>query len=181
MRIHESSPAERGISLKLRSEAPRYIGTHFFQNQIMGEFIGQFRNENLEHQTFHNEIFDLVISLDVMEHVFNPELAYQEIYRTLCKGGLYIHTFPIKKSQLEAAIPRAELGADGRIVHLVETPEYHGNPIDNGSSLVTFDYGYDIGKKISEWAPFDVWINRYWDQKYGIIGEHTEVIVCHKR
>jgi SAM-dependent methyltransferase len=180
LRIHESSPGEREISMKFRSQAPGYVASHFFPTSPKGEYIGYFRNEDLENQTFHDESFDLVISLDVMEHVFNPEMVYREVYRTLRSGGSYIHTFPIRKHQTEAAVRRAEHNSDGSIRHLVETPEYHGNPIDASGSLVTFDYGYDIARQIAEWASFDVRVSRFWDRRHGIIGEYTEVIECRK-
>jgi hypothetical protein len=69
---------------------------------------------------------------------------------------------------------------EGAVRHLIEPAEYHGNPIDASGSLVTFDYGYDIGRQIAAWAPFDVRISRFWDSTYGIIGEFTEVAVCTK-
>ncbi|MBX9661673.1 MAG: class I SAM-dependent methyltransferase [Nitrospiraceae bacterium] len=179
-RIHESSPSNRGVSQKLRNGAQQYIASQYFPNYPLGQLIDGFRNENLEQQTFENESFDLVVTLDVMEHVFDPQKAYEEIFRTLRPGGVYLHTFPISKFLTQGAKRRAEIGPDGQINLLVEPPEYHLNPVDERGSLVTFDYGYDIGRAISEWAPFDVRILRFWDQTHGVIGEHTEVVVCRK-
>lgn len=178
LRIHESSPADRGISMKLRLQAPRYLASYCYPDQPFGEFVGNMRNEDLEKQTFFDETFDIVVTLDVMEHIFQPPLVYQEVYRTLRAGGLYIHTFPIRKWLVDGATPRAKLNSDGAIQFLVEPPEYHGSP--TGASLVTYDYGYDIARQITEWAPFDVRISRFWDQRHGIIGDYTEVIVCRK-
>jgi len=178
--IHESSPSNSGISAKLYAQAHNYIASHFYPKLKLGENVGTFRNENLENQTFEKESFDLVVTLDVMEHVFDPARVYQEIYRTLRPGGIYLHTFPIKKEQTADAIRRAELKPDGSVSHLTETPEYHGNPIDTAGALVTFDYGYDITQRIAEWAPFDVRIVRFWDEWHGIIGEFTEVVICRK-
>jgi SAM-dependent methyltransferase len=180
--IHECSPVMRGFAVKLRDECKGYIPTHYFPDHGLGTVVRGYRNENIEAQTFGDSTFDVVISLDVMEHLFNPDKAYAEIWRTLKPGGAYIHTFPIRKTQVEAIIDRAAQSQDGTIKHLVETPEYHGNPIDpSGGSLVTKDYGYDISGKIAEWAPFDVQITRFWDRMHGIIGEYTEVVVCMKR
>ena len=53
-----------------------------------------------EVQTFKSETFDLVVTQDVMEHVFRPDLVYQEIHRKLRQGGFYIHTAPINASHL---------------------------------------------------------------------------------
>ncbi|MGH8487345.1 MAG: class I SAM-dependent methyltransferase [Gammaproteobacteria bacterium] len=50
----------------------------------------KYRCENLEEQTFHDEFFDLVITQDVFEHVFHPDLAIREIARTLRPGGRVI-------------------------------------------------------------------------------------------
>ncbi|WP_018409739.1 class I SAM-dependent methyltransferase [Methylocystis rosea] len=178
--IHQSSPSERGISLRLRECAPNYISSQYYPDQPLGENIGGYRNEDLENQTFGDCVFDLVVTLDVMEHVFHPEKAYSEVYRTLKPGGYYIHTFPIQKWRAEAAACTARLTPDGQVEHLIETPEYHGNPISDKGSLVTFYYGYDISKQIAEWAPFDVRIIRFWDQYHGVIGEYTDVTVCRK-
>jgi hypothetical protein len=178
--IHESSPGGGGISRKLRQEARNYIASHYFPAQSFGSMVGEFRNENLEKQTFADGSFDIVVSLDVMEHVFRPDLVYREVFRTLRPRGIYIHTFPIYKAQTEALIPYAELAEDGSVRHLVDTPEYHGNPIDAKGSLVTYHYGYDIQQKIAEWAPFRVRVMRFWDPHMGIIGEFTEVVVCER-
>lgn len=178
--IHESSPAEQGISAKIKSEANRYTASHFFPDKLLGSYTGEFRNENLEKQTFADASFDLVVTLDVMEHVFDPRAVYNEIYRTLRPGGHYIHTFPISKSQTTDAVRRAQRLQDGSIDYL-DKPVYHGNPIDTSGSLVTFVYGYEISRLIAEWAPFDVRIVRFWDAGHGIIGDYTEVIICRKR
>jgi SAM-dependent methyltransferase len=181
LKIHESSPSPSGLSKVLAAQAPDYVASHYFPNLPPGAYQGSFRNENLEKLTFEAETFDVLVTLDVMEHVFDPEKVYLEAHRTLKRKGYYLHTFPIRKWLVEAATPRARLGAAGGVEHLVPDPEYHGNPIDESGALVTYDYGYDIGKKISEWAPFDVRICRFADQEHGILGEYTEVVICRKR
>jgi SAM-dependent methyltransferase len=107
--IHESSPNNRGVSELLRRECARYIATQFDPRKPPGKTIGRWRNENLEAQSFPDEAFDIVVSLDVMEHVFEPKLAFQEIYRTLKPGGLKLCTFPIDKYQTAAIERRAEI------------------------------------------------------------------------
>lgn len=178
--IHESSPAGRGISLQLKEQCSRYVGSTYFPDKPLGAMVGEWRNEDICRQTFVDASFDVVVSLDVAEHVFDPEAKFKEIYRTLKKGGLYIATFPIHKSQVVDCIPTAKLQSDGKILHLVEKPEYHGNPFSDQQSLVTISYGYEIHKKIAEWTPFSVEITRFFDQKFGIIGDYTEVVICRK-
>ena len=141
--------------------------------------IKGFRNESLENQTFPDEIFDIVVTLDVFEHVYEPGKMIKEIYRTLKPGGLYVCTFPIRKYQVDSHKPRVRKATDGSLIYL-EDPEIHGNPTNDGGSLVTFDYGYDIHQMINYWAPFTVEILRSLNRSMGILGEYTEVITCEK-
>ena len=176
--IHESSPEPRGLSYFLAAEAPGYVGTQFWPDVPPGTTYQGMRCENLEAQTFASESFDLVITQDVMEHVFHPQQAYQEIFRTLRPGGFHLHTTPIYK-HLVSTQQMAALGQEGQIVHLA-TPEYHGNPISGTGSLVTYRYGYDLADLIAEWSLFDVEIRRFNDRTHGIVAEFSEVIICAK-
>jgi SAM-dependent methyltransferase len=179
LRIHESSPAARGVSVLLLRDCPKYIPTQFFPNVAKGQRHGGIRCEDLEAQTFADESFDLVVTQDVMEHVFRPDQAHREIYRTLRPGGLHIHTVPIY-SELEHTERCAVLADDGSVVHL-STPEYHGNPIDASGALVTHRYGRDLPDLICKWAKFSVEVVRFNDRYHGIVGAFTEVVVCTRR
>jgi SAM-dependent methyltransferase len=177
--IHESSPGNRGISPKLKLECPRYVATQFFPGQPLGTTIRGFRNENLEAQTFADSAFDLVITLDVMEHVNEPELVFRDIARSLKPGGAYIFTVPTYKANVVGE-RRARYNPDGTVEHFAK-PEYHGNPVDDAGSLVTFHYGYDLPELIHQWSGMDVELARFHDHRHGIIGEYTEVYVVTKR
>jgi SAM-dependent methyltransferase len=176
--IHEGSPSSRGASVILARDCVDYTPTQFYPNVPRGAYRDGVRCEDLEQQTFDDESFDLVITQDVMEHIFHPDRAYREIWRTLKPGGLYLHTTPIYKDHLTTE-RRASLAKDGKVVHLAE-PEYHGNPIDPKGSLVTFHYGYDLADLIAEWTPFDVEIRRFHQRSSGIVAEFSEVVVCRK-
>lgn len=178
LRIHESSPVGRGVSLKLRQECPAYIATQFFPGEPVGAVVNGFRNENLERQTFPDASFDLVVSLDVMEHVNEPELCFKEIRRTLSPGGAYIFTAPTYKGETETT-RAARFLPDGLVEHFREA-EYHGNPVNPQGSLVTFRYGYDLPELIAGWAAFSVRVHRFHDPYHGIIGEFTETYVCER-
>jgi SAM-dependent methyltransferase len=180
MSIHESSPSPRGISAKVAKEAAQYVGTQYMPDQPFGEKIGTYRNEDLQAQTFADGTFDIVLTLDVMEHVYEPAAAFTEIYRTLKPGGVYICTFPVRKGQVAAWERRFEELPDGTRRHF-KPPEIHGNPVSKEGSIVTVDWGYDLHQQIAEWAPFDVRVCRFADQSHGIMGEYTEVIISTKR
>jgi SAM-dependent methyltransferase len=176
--IHESSPTDRGVSKVVRQECKRYIATQLMKGVELGTEAHGFRCENLERQTFDTEIFDIVVSLDVMEHVNEPQLALTEIARTLKPGGLYLFTAPTYKSVI-STYRKSRYDEHGH-VHFVGEPEYHGNPVDPDGSAVTFHYGYDFPELISSWTGFDVDVIRFWDHEHGIIGDMTEVYVCRK-
>jgi len=162
----------------LSQEAPGYLVTYHFPGEQPGSLVRGFRNEDLEAQTFPDETFDIVLTQDVLEHLFHPDRAIREIYRTLKPGGMHLCTFPVSGRQHEAAKPRAVREA-GEIKHLTDAI-YHGSPVSRDGSLVTFDYGYEIHKLIAEWAPFDVTVSRFSQPSAGILGDFTEVIVCEK-
>src|SRR5262245_40260121 len=76
--IHECAPAARGISVKLRRNCWRYVASNFFPAEPGGAVVHGLRNENLEQQTFRDGSFDIVVTIDVFEHLFDPEAAMRE-------------------------------------------------------------------------------------------------------
>lgn len=94
----------------------------------------------MESLTFPDESFDVFITQDVMEHVNNPQKVYSEIARVLKPNGVHIFTTPIycfQKTRSRIVIK------DGKRLNVLP-PIFHGNPIDQNGSLVTYDWGYDI-------------------------------------
>jgi SAM-dependent methyltransferase len=174
--IHESSPDSRGISRKLLRDARHYTASHYFPDRPPGEMVNGFRNENLERQSFEDACFDLVVTLDVMEHVNDPTAVLREVRRTLRPGGCYLFTVPTYKG-LVASERRAEYLPNGSVKHFAE-PEYHGNPVSEQGSLVTFHYGYDLPELIATWTDFDTRVLRFHDRRRAILGEFTEVYLC---
>jgi SAM-dependent methyltransferase len=139
-----------------------------------------YRSEDLERQTFGDESFDLVVTQDVMEHIFDAEASFREIHRTLKPGGAHIFTTPLVKRDQPSQC-RATRGPDGSVVHH-GPPEFHGNPMSEEGSLVTWDWGFDITKKISVAAAGagTAEILGAADERMGIEGELLEVIVQSK-
>lgn len=181
MRIHESSPGDRGVSPRLQRECRKYSFSHFFPDVSPGETHPKLkmRCENLESLTFPDSSFDLFITQDVAEHIMDPAAAFREIARVLRPGGAHIFTVPLVRKG-EATRRRAELAGDGKIVHLLE-PEFHGSPTDENGSLVTMDWGYDIVKFIAEVAGMPGHIVHIDDLYHGIRAEFIEVVVSLKR
>ncbi len=179
LQVHESSPADRGASKYMKLNSTNYVATQFMKGVPLGTTANGFRCEDLHKQTFENEIFDIVVTLDVMEHVNDPELVLKDIARTLKPGGLYVFTTPTYKYNV--VTKRKALYDESGVVHFDGDPEYHGNPVDGDGSPVTFHYGYDFAELINRWTGFDVEVTRFWDETRGVIGEMTEVYICRKR
>jgi SAM-dependent methyltransferase len=167
LRIHESSPGGWAFSAKLRRECRGYVPTQYDPSFPFGEMhpSGRWRNENLEAQTFDSEAFDVVVTQDVFEHVFHPDRAIAEIARTLRPGGLCLMTVPAVRrwgpSERRAAL-------DGGTVRHILPEQYHGNPVGDGRSLVTVDWGHDIGPYLSAHSGMSFAVLILDDMRFGI-------------
>ena len=176
-KIHESSPEKRGVSLKLEAEARSYIPTQYFPDETPGKMVKGYRNENFSQLTFQDNSLDIHISQDVMEHVFDVDSAFAEIARTLKPGGMHIFTVPITQ-RAGATVKRASV-CEGEIIHVLE-PVYHGNPISSEGSLVVWDWGYDIVKRIYEASNMHTVVMLMDDITQGIRAEFNDVLVSIK-
>jgi SAM-dependent methyltransferase len=175
--VHESSPGNRGASRRLSEECTHYIPSQYFSDRTPGSTTDGVRCENLEDLTFADNSIDLHVTQDVLEHVFHPTKVFQEIARTLKPGGMHICTVPLvnknRPSKLRARI------SDNQIIHL-EPEEYHGNPIGDGRSLVTVDWGFDICRHIFEACGLFTYLIYIDDLSRGIRAEFIEVLVTVK-
>ncbi len=178
--IHESSPNIKDcrVSMKLQENCPNYVATQYFKGRIRGEVIDGFQNENLTDQTFPDASFDLVLSQDVMEHVFRPEKAFAEIARTLRPGGIHIFTVPLVNKHRPTE-PWAVLTESGEVEFLHE-PEFHGNPIDPNGSPVSMHWGYDIVQTIDGSGPTVSELIHVDDLDLGIRADLIEVVVSRR-
>jgi SAM-dependent methyltransferase len=171
--IHESSPSNEYV----RRYSEHYSCSYFFEGVDPGSLHQGTRCENLERLTFADNLFDLFVTQDVFEHVFQPDCAIREIMRVLKPGGAHVFTAP-KHKGLRQTRQRARHDGAG-VVHLME-PEYHGNPIGDGRALVTWDYGDDFEQYLLAWCgyPTITYVTR--DRSLGLDGEFLEVFVTRK-
>jgi SAM-dependent methyltransferase len=93
---------------------------------------------DLQNLAFADATFDVIITSDVFEHVREDLKGYQEVYRTLKKGGTFILTVPYEH-QREKTIVRVAVEGD-KDIFLME-PRYHGG---GGSTLAYREYGRDL-------------------------------------
>jgi SAM-dependent methyltransferase len=176
LNVHESSPGNRGASIKLAQQCRCYTPSQYDPQLGFGNThpSAGYRSENLEKQTFPDKTFDLVVTQDVFEHVFDAPTAFKEIARTLRPGGAHIFTTPLvnKKNPSEKWASLSDAG----IVHH-HPPEYHGNPMSADGSLVTWHWGEDIVMHIKKATGLETQIVALDDIKMGIRAEYIEVLV----
>lgn len=176
LKIHESSPGSAS-SFYISQDCKDYSSSQYYVDLPSGEYRDGFRCENIEKLTFEDNTFDVFITQEVMEHVFNPNIAIAEINRVLKPGGFHIFSTPYRN--WTKTVQRAKLDEKGEVLN-IEKPEYHGNPIGEGKSLVTFDWGNDFLEYIKSSAKVDAQIYLVEDEKLGLRGELLEVFVCRK-
>lgn len=175
--IHESSPSPRGASARLAKECASYLPTQFFLDETPGSFKNGVRCENLESLTFADSSVDLHVSQDVVEHIYDPPKAFAEIARTLKPGGMHVFTTPLVNKHQKSLV-RAQR-VSGKIRHFA--PEsYHDNPIGDGRSLVTVDWGFDICEQIQKASGLYTHVVLIDDLSRGIRAEFNEVLVSIK-
>lgn len=175
-RIHESSPGGAS-SEKLAKDCRGYLPTHYYTDALPGTITKGFRCEDLENQTFPDNTFDLVITQDVLEHLFDPAKALEEIARTIKPGGAHVFTVPWYSWK---ATERRAKKTNGEICHFLE-PEYHGNPIDLDGSLVVTEWGRELYNFIFENSGMTTTAIDEMNPRLGIEGEFREVFISRKR
>lgn len=176
--IHESSPSGGGASARLRQSCCHYVASQYYPNHPFGIMVGEFRNEDLEHQTYADSTFDIVITQDVLEHVYDPASAFREIARTLKPGGAHIFSVPLvsKNRPTQVWATRNQNGTP----NFLHEPDYHANPVDPHGSPVTMRWGYDIVNFIKNASGLDTNIEYVDNLYFGIRAEFIEILVSQK-
>ena len=175
--IHESSPSG-AASFMLKAQCSMYSSSQYFPEITPGSYLNGIRCENLEAMSISNDSVDIFITQDVLEHVFNPPKAFQEIQRVLKPEGMHIFTVPVR---FEKKSTECRVRLDNDTLIYVKSAEYHKNPVDNNGSLVTFDYGRDISFLIDECSNLKTAIYFHESRHYGLEGNFLEVYISRKK
>ena len=190
-KIHHSSPGySDSLHIKLLKECKDYSYSHFFLDIPNGEFNKEnIKCADLSNLPYDNNSFDIFLTSDVFEHLWEPTKCLNEIYRVLKPNGVYIMVFPMDRGFLPTEQP--VIKNKEKITHLktfcgtwkgfVDKPEYHGNPVDNTGSILTYYWGYDVIDFIEKNSSFKAELFFKHDVEiFGIIGVMNEVVVCKK-
>jgi len=173
--IFESSPGGTS-SEKLKTECGRYVPSHFWPGVEPGTPLRGIRCEDLRRLTFPDSSFDLVVTQDVFEHVFQPERAFSEVARILRPGGGHLFTVPLSRGT--NTFVRAEMTPAG--LRYLASPDYHGNPINAEGALVVTEWGDDLVDFIWRHSRLETEVYDIHDRRLGLDGQYLDVFVSRK-
>ena len=122
---------------------PDAVGSEYLRDgtQRGGSSRHGIRHEDLTALSFADESFDVVISLEVMEHIPDFREAFSECARVLKPRGKMLLSVPFHQGRDHRL--RARVRDDGTIEHLLP-PEYHGDPLDPRGCLCFHHFGWDV-------------------------------------
>ncbi|MGB8956292.1 MAG: class I SAM-dependent methyltransferase [Tumebacillaceae bacterium] len=114
---------------------PDYTCFEYFDGVAPGQYKDGVMSNDLQNLSFESESFDVVITQEVLEHVADPERAFQEIARVLKPGGLHVFSVPLHEG-------RPTLSRAGKL------KVFHGDPVRSGGAVVHTDWGDDMDEII---------------------------------
>ncbi len=138
-RIYE--PSLKGPFVKHFNKIPKYTQSYFWPDVAFGDSRNGIQCQDLRALTYDDNSFDLIVSSDVFEHIFEPERAFEDIFRVLRRGGMHIFSIPITGRLRQERDPRRRDQRRGKASDL--PPQYHVAG-DGSRSLVVTDWGADI-------------------------------------
>ena len=169
----------------LRTRYPRLEGSEYLGDRVpRGEVLDGIRNEDLTATTWPDARFDVVLSLDVLEHVPSSAAAFAECFRILRPGGALVWAAPFAFDDdgrmRDANVIRAYIDADGALVHLTE-PEYHGNPVDPENGALCFQYfGFEVLDQLQAAGFERPELVFYWSRAMAYLGREQVLCIARK-
>lgn len=135
-------PALRGPFVTAFKKLPRYVRSYYWPDRPLGEGGDDgLRNEDITALTFADDSFDLVITSDIMEHVYDYRKAFAEVLRVLKPGGIHVFSIPNNWPLPDATEARVEV--EGGVEHHIKPAQYHVSG-DGTPCIVYTDFGADL-------------------------------------
>ncbi len=161
----------------LQERYPNVIGSEFLRD---GTQKGAMNSDGIRHEdctalSFASMKFDFILSLEVIEHIFDYKAALREMCRCLKVGGTLLLTAPFVADS-EGHVERARI-VDGVIEHLLE-PEYHGDPLNAGGVLSFRTYGWNLINDLKDAGFADASVYFYWSRRLGYLGGLLSIVMA---
>ena len=155
------------------------IGSEYLGHDVPGgtETDG-IRHEDALALSFGDASLEVIVSNDVFEHVPDIDRSLAECVRVLRPGGRLLFSIPFHAGADET-VQRAAL-SNGEVVELLP-PQYHGNPVGDGQSLVFYDHGWDILERCRRAGFADAHVLGYWSALYGYLGGGLQMTFAARR
>jgi hypothetical protein len=164
----------------LKRRFPNTQGSEYFVGKHRsGDLIDGILHQDVQQMSFPDDVFDHILTFDVLEHVPDHGMALREFFRCLKPGGRLMVTVPFRWTSQTHQI-RAELRSNGEIEHFME-PEYHGNPVDMEAGALCFRYfGWQLLDELREIGFTDAEVIFYWSEQLRHFGDPQLVIAAKK-
>ena len=155
----------------LKSRFDALVGSeHLGESVPLGECNGAgVMNQDLTRLTFPENSFDLILSFEVLEHVPNFSQGFRECARVLRPGGKMLFSVPFNVNSTSNLI-RARLLEDNSVEHL-QTPEYHGDPINSEGCLCFQHFGWEMLEQVKQLGFSKISALLYYSRDYGYLGD----------
>jgi SAM-dependent methyltransferase len=132
-------------------------------NNLTYSEYGTDSQQDVENLTYEDNIFDLVLHSETLEHVSNPGTAMDECRRVLKSDGIILFTVPVIWTR--STRQRAKI-VNGKIEKTLPD-SHHGFKTDD--YLVFYEYGVDVGEIMRANLSVNDWRN----QNYVFYSEKT--------
>ncbi|MCX8105016.1 MAG: CDP-glycerol glycerophosphotransferase family protein [Ignavibacterium album] len=157
------------------------IGSEYLGESVSKGAINNYgiRNEDFTELSFNDGQFDLLVSLEVLEHIPDYQKALNESYRVLNKKGKFLFTVPFNKNS-KSNIIRAKIDNGGNLIHLLP-PEYHGNPLNSRNEcLCYYHFGWEILDDLRNVGYEKVFAVFTYSKEYGYLGGEQIFFIAEK-
>jgi SAM-dependent methyltransferase len=155
-------------------------GSEYFEgNHKSGDLVQGIRHEDVQNMSFQDNVFDYILTFDVLEHVPYPLESLREFFRCLAPGGVLMITVPFDWASKDHVI-RAALGDNGEVEYFME-PEYHGNPVDMEAGSLCYRYfGWQLLQDLRDTGFLNAEVLSYWSERLGYFGDPQLIILAKK-
>jgi glycosyltransferase involved in cell wall biosynthesis len=161
---------------KILQSSTFYSSSVYLPQRPFGDVIRpKLQNIDLQRMPFPDNVYDMILTSDVMEHVRRDVEAHREIHRCLKPGGYYVFTAPYVPAWKDTQIRVDSSGPQD--VFLMEK-QYHGDPLSSEGILVYRIYGQELCRQLGALG-FEVAFDNAPDPVHGIL--FKDLFVCKKK